>query len=281
MTKRISPSSTNLSMSYRIKVPAKVFPVDEAHMLSGLDHTLHRLQDYRRPLLVGLGVLVLAAVVVGGVFYVDRQAAQKAQDLDREAMRLLTAPSASDPQKADHALKEAITRYRQVVDQYPRTPSAPLALYHLGNTLVQTNELSAAIEAYQRFLMLYGSNPSMVGLVQQRLAYVYLLKGDRDLAVKALTGILETPGTLNRDQALFELARLEESQSRPEGALAHYQELIKTYPSSPFASEATVRTKIMDVKKSQESTPAPSSMAPAGAAPQKSSASPSPKPGKK
>ena len=268
-------------MSYRIKIPAKVLPVDEAHMLSGLDHAFHRLQNYRRPILVGLGVLVLAAAVVGGVFYVDRQATQKAQELEREAMRFLTAPSASDPQKADHALKEAITRYRQVVDQYPRTPSAPLALYHLGNTLVQTNELSAAIDAYQRFLMLYGSNPSMAGLVQQRLAYVYLLKGDRDLAVKALTGILETPGTLNRDQALFELARLEESQSRPEGALAHYQELIKTYPSSPFTSEATIRTKIMDVKKSQESTPAPSSLAPAGAAPQKSSASPLPALGKK
>ncbi len=280
MKKRAPLSPTNLSMSYRIKIPAKTLPVDEAHMLSELDHALHRLQNYRRPLLVGLGVLVLAAAVVGGVFYVDRQAAQKAQDLEREAMRFLAAPSASDPQKADHALKEAITRYRQVVDQYPRTPSAPLALYHLGNTLVQTNELSAAIEAYQRFLMLYGSNPSMAGLVQQRLAYVYLLKGDRDLAVKALTGILETPGTLNRDQALFELARLEESQSRPEGALAHYQELIKTYPSSPFTSEATIRTKIMDVKKSQESRPAPSSMAPAGAAPQKNPASPPP-PGKK
>ena len=54
-------------MSYRIKVPAKTLPVDEAHMLSWLDHTLHRVQDYRRPLLVGLGVLVLAAAVVGGV----------------------------------------------------------------------------------------------------------------------------------------------------------------------------------------------------------------------
>ena len=85
------------------------------------------------------------------------------------------------------------------------------------------------------------------------------IKGERDQAVKALTAILETPGTLNRDQALFELARLEESQSRPEGALAHYQELIKNYPNSPFTSEATIRTKIMDVKKSQESTPASTS----------------------
>jgi outer membrane protein assembly factor BamD (BamD/ComL family) len=258
-------------MSYRIKVPAKTLPVDEAHMLSWLDHTLHRSQDYRRPLLVGLGVLVLAAVVVGGVFYVDRQASQKAQNLEQETMRFLTAPSTNDPQKTDHALKEAIARYRQIVDQYPRTATAPLALYHLGNTLVQTNELSAAIEAYQRFLALYGSNPSMAGLVQQRLAYVYLHKGDRDQAVKALTGILDTPGTLNRDQALFELARLEESQSRPEGALARYQELIKTYPNSPFISEATIRTKIMDAKKSQESTPAVPSTAPTIAPSQKNS----------
>ena len=249
-------------MSYHIKVSAKTLPVDEAHMLSSLDHTLHQLQNYRRPLLVGLGVVLLAAAVVGGVFYVDRQSSQKAQELEREAMRFLTDPAVNDPQKVDQALKEAIARYRQVVDQYPRTPTAPLALYHLGNTLVQANDVSAAIEAYQRYLAFYGSNPSMVGLVQQRLAYAYLLKGERDQAVKALTAILETPGTLNRDQALFELARLEESQSRPEGALAHYQELIKTYPNSPFTSEATIRTKVMDVKTAQETTAVPTPVAP-------------------
>ena len=83
-------------MSFRIKVPAKTLPVDEAHMLSWLDHTLHHSQSYRRPLLVGLAVLALAAAVVGGVFYVDRQAAQKAQDLEREAARFLTAPAASE-----------------------------------------------------------------------------------------------------------------------------------------------------------------------------------------
>ncbi|HEY6640328.1 MAG TPA: tetratricopeptide repeat protein [Nitrospiraceae bacterium] len=268
-------------MTYRIKVPAKTLPVDEAHMLSWLDHTLHSSQSYWRPFLVGLGVLVLAAAVVGGVSYVDRQASQKAQDLEHEAMRFLIAPSANDPQKVDHALKEAIARYRQIVDQYPRTSTAPLALYHLANTLVQANELSAAIDAYQRFLTSYSSNPSMAGLVQQRLAYVYLNKGDRDQAVKAFTWILETPGTLNRDQALFELARLEESQLRTEAAVARYQDLIKTYPNSPFTSEATIRAKIMDVKKSQESAPVPPSTAPAIAPSQKNPPAPPSSAGKK
>jgi Tfp pilus assembly protein PilN len=72
-------------MSYRIKVPAKTLQVDEAHLLSGLEHQLHRLQEYRLPLLVGFAVLLLAVAAVGGVLWMDRQASQKAHELEREA----------------------------------------------------------------------------------------------------------------------------------------------------------------------------------------------------
>jgi len=162
-------------------------------------------------------------------------------------------------------LKEAITLYRQVVADYPRTSSAPLALFNLGNALMQANEVDAAIEAYQRFVLMYGANASLLGLVQQKLGYAYLLKGDRDQAAKAYSTVLEIPGSLNRDHALFELARLEESQSRPEGALAHYQELMKTYPNSPFTSEAAIRVKALEVKKTSEISPAaPSVSRPSG-----------------
>jgi outer membrane protein assembly factor BamD (BamD/ComL family) len=242
-------------MTYRIKVPAKTLQVDEAHLLSGLEHQLHRLQEYRRPLLVGLAVLLLAVAAVGGVFWMDRQASDKAQELDREASRLLLARSTGDPKNAETLLNQAMGKYREIVEQYPRTTVAPLALFQLGNTQFQANDLPAAIATYQRFLLLYGGNPALAGLVQQRLAYSYLLKGDREQAAKTFTAIVESPGGLLKDQALFELARLEESQSRPEGAMAHYQELIKTYPSSPFTSEATIRTKVLDVKSKETSAP--------------------------
>ncbi len=244
-------------MTYRIRVPAKTLQVDEAHLMSGVEHLLHRLQDYRKPLLVGVGVFVLATAVVGGVFWLDRQAVQKAQEMDREAIRFLTARSANDPKKSDELLKKAIDQYRKLIEQYPRTSPAALAHFHLGNLLVQANDLPGAIDAYQKFIVLYGSQPSLVGLAQQRLAYTYLLKGDRDQAAKAFTAIVNQPGALNKDQALYELAKLEEAQSRPEGALAHYQELMKSYPISPYASEATIRTKILDPKKAVESMPAP------------------------
>ena len=243
-------------MSYRIKVPAKTLQVDEAHFLSGLEHQLHRLQEYRRPLAVGLLVLLLAAAAVGGVFWMDRQASEKAQELDRDAARFLMARSTGDPKNADNLLKQAMAKYREVVEQYPRTSAAPLAMFHLGNIQAQANELPAAIDTYERFQLLYGGNPALAGLVQQRLAYAYLVKGDRDKAAKMFTDIVNSPAALLKDQALFELARLEEAQSRPEGALAHYQELIKTYPTSPFTSEATIRTKVLDVKSKEASPPA-------------------------
>jgi len=103
-------------MTYRIKVPAKTLQVDEAHFVSGLEHALVRLQDYRRPLFVGAGVLVLAAGIVGGVFWYDRQASHKAEELQQGATRMLMNRPASDTQKSDALLKQAIAQYRQVVD---------------------------------------------------------------------------------------------------------------------------------------------------------------------
>ena len=252
-------------MSYRIRVPAKVDPLDEAHLLTGVDRFLHLLQEQRRAVIVGLGVVLVAGAVVAGVMWYDYQSTLKARELDQEAtLHYLNRP-ADDPKKSHEQLSQAITLYKQVVDQYPRSPVAPLALFHLGNAQVLANEGDAGIETYKRFMLLYSSNTSLLGLVQQRLAYAYLVKGDRDQAVKAFTGILEIPGALNKDHVLFELAKIEESQSRPEGALAHYQDLMKNYPNSPFTSEAAVRVKVLEVKKSPESpaaAPAPAASAP-------------------
>ena len=264
-------------MSYRIKVSSKVDPLDETHLLTGVERFLITLQEQRRALLVGLGVLLMAAAVVAGIMWYDYQTTAKARELDQEAtLHYLNRP-ADDPKKARERLALAINLYKQVVDQYPRTPVAPLALFHLGNAQILNNEVDAGIETYKRFMLLYSSHQPLLGLVQQRLAYAYLLKGDQEQAAKAFAGVLQIPGALTKDHVLFELAKMEESQSRPEGALAHYQDLIKNYPNSPFTSEAAVRVKVLEVKKSPESqptdpaTPSASTPAPQPEAPAKSS----------
>jgi outer membrane protein assembly factor BamD (BamD/ComL family) len=243
-------------MPYRIKVNSRGEPVDEAQLLRGMERLLFQVQENRRPILIGALVLLLVVGAVVAMIFYDRRQAEQAQELTLQATKLYVDRPGEKPAKADENLKQAISLYRQVIEQYPRTPAAQLALYHLGNALVQINDLDGAIEAYRKYVTSYGANKMLLGLVYQRLGYAYLLKGDHEQAAKAFAAVLEVPGALNKDQVLFELGKLEEVQSRPEGALARYQDLAKSYPNSPFASEAAVRIKALEVKSSPESGPA-------------------------
>jgi tetratricopeptide (TPR) repeat protein len=250
-------------MSYRIKVPPKSIPLDEAHLGTWGDRLLHSLEDNRRAVLAGMGVIIAAAGIVGGILWYDAQRTDAASLLLQRATSLSLAPVPDKPKEAEDNTKQAVALYRQLVETYPRTTFAAVGLYNLGKLLTQQNDLPGAIEAYQKALVAYAGNPMMAGLIHQRLAYAYLVKGDRELAAKSFSAIVDIPGALNRDHALFELGKLEEAQSRPEGALAHYQDLMKTYPESPLASEAGVRLKVLDVKKSSggvssQGSPSPS-----------------------
>jgi tetratricopeptide (TPR) repeat protein len=256
-------------MTYRIKVPPRTLPVGEEQLVSGLEHWLINLRDYRGSLIAGFVLLLLMGMGAWGLFWYEEQNASKAQELEREAtLRLSNRPS-NDPQKIANNLKEALALYKRVLDEYPRTPTAPLVQFSLGNAYLQSNDVDSAIDAYQRFTSTYASNTSLLGLVYQKLGYAYLLKKDLDQAAKAYSSIIDMPGAMNRDYALFEVARLEENRSKPDEALKHYQELIKTYPNSPLTSEASVRMKVIEARKNPE--PSPSAAAPVAVAPSKPS----------
>lgn len=244
-------------MTYRIKHEAKVIHADEAHLLSGMEHFLVWLEQNRRSVLVGVLVAILALAAVGGALWYDAQQEAKAAELYRQASQLVLERPVDNPAKAEESLKQAIALYRSLVEQYPRSHSAQLGLFQLGNALVQVNDAKGAIAAYSKYVATYGTNKLMLGLVYQRLAYAHLLGGDREAAVKAFLNVVGLPGTLNKDHVLFELGKLEESLSRPEGALAHYQNLVKVFPNSPFANEATVRMKALEAKKTPPAEAAP------------------------
>ncbi len=242
-------------MSYRIKHEAKTIHADEAHLLSGMERLLFRLEQNRRSVLIGALVAVLAMAAVGGALWYDAQQESAAGGVYRKATQLVLDRPADNPAKAEDDLKQAIGLYRRLIEQYPRSQNAQIGLFQLGNALVQFNDVKGGIEAYSKYVATYGTNKMMLGLVYQRLAYAHLLNGDREAAVKAFLNVVTLPGTLNKDHVLFELGKLEESLSRPEGALAHYQDLIKVFPNSPFAGEAMVRMKALEAKKTPGGAP--------------------------
>ena len=266
-------------MSYRIKIAPKDHSPDEAQLRNGMERLLDAMQEQRRAILIGVVLLAILVAVLIGLGWYDRRQAQQALELERHATKLFLSRPADQPEKSDAQLKKAIELYRQVVADYPRAPVAPVALFRLGNALAQANDAGGGIEAYSRYVRNYGTNKPLLGLVYQRLGYVYLVQGDREQAVKAFSTVLDVPDALNKDQVLFELGKLEETLSRPEGALARYQELMKAYPNSPFASEAAVRMKALEVKNAPTGPTTPSATpVPPSQRPQHKSPSQTPQP---
>lgn len=241
-------------MSYRIKTPPRKSPVDEAQLMSTMEWLWLSAEEHRRGLLLGLVVVILAIGVVVGVVWYDMQRAQKAMSLHVEATKHFATRPPDKPEQAQKNLKQAILLYRQVAKEYPGTSAAAQSLFRLGLALEEDKNLPEAIEAYQKLVTTYGGNDPLLGLAYQRLAYAYLQQGERGKAEEALTAILAVPGANNKDHALFELGKLEEAQSRPEGALARFQELIDRHPYSPLANEASIRIKALSAQQAPAKT---------------------------
>lgn len=243
-------------MSYRIRTPPRKSPVGEAQLMSSMERLWLSAEEHRRGILAGLVVVLLAIGIVIGVVWYDMERAQTAMSLHVEANKHFATRPPDKPEQAQKNLKKAILLYREVAKDYPGTSAAAQSLFRLGLALEEDKNVPEAIEAYQKLVTRHGDNDALLGLAYQRLAYAYLDQGDGAKADEALTAVLAVPGAINKDHALFELGKLEEAQSRPEGALARFQELIDRHPYSPLANEASIRIKALAAQQEPSETEA-------------------------
>ncbi len=233
-------------MSFKIKDPNRDIAAEVPQFMTRMERLWFFAETHRRAVIGGLLLLCLAPLAIGIIVWLEQEKEKMALELHAQAVQLYRDRPFDDPEKANDNLKRAISIYRQILEEFPRTSSAELALYFIGNALVDQKNYTGAIEAYQNYVVRFDHNGILLGLVYQRLGSTHLLNGDHENAVKAFSQVLATPDALNKDQVLFELAKLEEEESQPEKALAYYQELFERHPTSPFANEAAVRIKAFE-----------------------------------
>lgn len=243
-----------------------------AQLVGSMGDVADAARDHLTWLIAGIAVAVVVAVAVGGYFWMGQQEDRAAEDLLHQGMGTFAQASPTAPPPRREEMQKAVETFRKVLAQYPHSSAAPQAGYMLGNALSDLKDWSAAAKAYEDFLTRYGDHTTLVPLVYQRWAYAQLSQGKVDDAEKTLLTITKIAGAPNKDHALYELAKIDELFGRPEGALAHYQELLKDHPRSPYAEEASIRIKTLDARKAA-TPPVPSS----GPSPPTATQVPSPK----
>ncbi len=206
--------------------------------------------------LVWGGILLVVVLIAGLVTFnwLSQQAVEESWTLQGQAQKLYLERPLDDAEKGKSNVQEAAGIFQNILDQYPGTSSAKVSSFLLANSLMDGEDYQGAIDAYTAFIQERTQDPILVALVQQRLGLAHLLNGNREAAEGAFHAVLENAQAFNKDQVLFELAKLAESEENTDEAVTYYKQLIQEFPLSPFSTEANLRIKVLAPEDVQEST---------------------------
>ena len=202
--------------------------------LTSLKDTLR----HRQKTVVKFTVAVLAVLAILVGFLVHSYTSQKkARTLEYEAYKVYYGNPRTQSADRQVQYKTALDMFRKAYD----TSKSPLSLYYIAACYDDLGNYDEALKTLKDFTRRYSNDEMYIPLVYQKMASIYIRKGDTDEAKKTLDALITLKGDIYKDFALMEYGRLLEKEGKKEEAEKKYRELVTRFPNSPFAGEAKAR----------------------------------------
>lgn len=188
---------------------------------------------------VGLGVVLVAAIAVGGWYWYDTQQRRVGAAYAEVMTR---AYAAQTPQAASDTRARVARDLEELIAQHPSGPSAPEAAYELGNLRYAAQQYGAARSAYE-LAVARGASPTVRTLARVSIGYTWEAERNFPKAVEAYQLVAGDLGPKDflYEQTLLDLARAQELAGKPADAVATYQRLLKDFPAARRADEVRGR----------------------------------------
>jgi tetratricopeptide (TPR) repeat protein len=209
-------------------------------------------------------VLVTVVVVTGGVQIGRAVSTKKAAEQTRAFGRIqaiANAPLLPDtgvdpmpggdiPKFKTHPerLAAAIREADSFLAAHGKGRLGPLALVLKGRLLLESGKASEATAVYES-LAQENLDPEMALIAQEGKAYALEAAGKKDAAAQAfatLAAEAQKLGDFQRDQALFNQARLAEQSGDAKKAQSLYREVVEKFPSTPLRDEVNARIALLE-----------------------------------
>lgn len=176
---------------------------------------------------------VLAALCIGVLiyFYMSGKWDKEATALEGTAYNYYT----------DGNYKDAVSSYKKIVEKYPSSGNAPIAVYYLGNSYLGLGQADEAIKTYQKIIEKYKNEKSVSALTYINLGYAYMNKKDYSGAISAFKQASLPGASLVADRAVYETGLAYEASGDKVSATERYEYLKKTYPNSPWSQDAVAK----------------------------------------
>ena len=213
-------------------------PADaEENVKSKLAHLQDTLKERQKTVLkYGAIILVVVFAVTGFLFY-TYSSQQKAKELEYEAYKVYYNVYQKQPLSREEQYKKALDIFRKAYD----TRKSPVALFYIAGCYYEIGQYDDALNALKEFAQRYSNEKRFIPLIYQKMAMVYLRKGNINEAMNAIDSMYNLKGDIYKDLALIEYARLLEREGKIEEAKKKYEELTTQFPDSPFSDEAKTK----------------------------------------
>lgn len=217
------------------RVKKKDTEVDVADRLTDIKDKLREKQ--KSLLTYSIGVLVVV-LVVAGIFLYNYNARQKANEIEYEAYKYYYNEHTKIPLSGQERYQKALDLFKQAY----AIRKSPRVLLYVANSYYELGKYDEALAALSDFVKRYSSEKDLLPLAYEKTAQIELKKGNREQALKTLDTLYKTPGTIYKDTALIESARILESEGKTGEAMTKYKEIADKFKDSPYYEEAKAKT---------------------------------------
>jgi TolA-binding protein len=223
------------------------FAQTTARVLATLSANQRRIQ-----IVVG-GVLIVAFVVGGVLFWRNRQANRAGEQLGI-ALAMLDATIAPAPTipgakqapgtfPTEQARAEAtLAAFQRVAAEFSSTQAGVAAKYHAAGELMSLGRVAEAAQAFEEVVNRAGGSSIYQPMARLGLAEAKAAAGQYDDAIKTFTDLSgERDGMLPVDGVLMQLGRVCLKAGKTDEARAAFRRVVDEFPTSAFAADAEQR----------------------------------------
>ena len=242
----------------------------ERHKLKGNDFaaTVARARtvvaERQREVTTTIAVIVVAAIVIGGLFAWRASRDAKATNLLAAALAVAEAPVVAPPAPAPGSappvqqpgtfrtererLEAALPRLVEAANTYPNTDSGITARYRAAGVLAELGRYAEAEQRYQEVIAKAGRSSIYGRTARLGLAEAQMAQGKNDAAVSTLKELsTDSDSQLPLDGILMQLGRAYLQAGKKDEAARAFTRVVDEFPQSLYASEA--KEKISELKK--------------------------------
>lgn len=130
------------------------------------------------------------------------------------------------------------TDLQKIINEHSGTVAANFAVLQLANVYYSAGRYDDAVAYYNKAMDVLAGQPLFVNLIQMGLGLSFEAKGENDKAAAYFEKIITDPGSLMKDQALFNAGRIYGKIGKADKRREVYEKIVSDYRDSLYAEIA-------------------------------------------